>query len=419
MSSSYGHLVCEETKKVLETQESIIKTQTHLIGDLHSRIENLNASLRDLYSRIEALTAANEEKTLLISSLEMRRSAPKDVSSKASSPLPPSPRSSGRRKHRTGRNREKIVCVLVEKHVPDVERIETVSPDNNDDDDENAKRLEGRFCHPNFPFSRGTRSLYDVKAMLLDGGFVKGITTVEGSVGAGKTTFCRGLRNLLETLKIPCKLFEEPMLKRYLDIFIKRQDKEAFGFQFAKCKERITVYKAAMKFKRKGYAVIVDRGLNGDCAFARMQHLMGNIDDEEYECYLGALKEESDWLSVPDRCILLTVSTDTALSRIVKRADEDVGRIAEKTAYTAKYLQDMKEAHEYWLSPERRGSLPLIEVDHNEYDASILSLSSSGIRKRDEEDEENDDDDDEDDCYYRMETMLNILMRPPVVGEGR
>ena len=202
--------------------------------------------------------------------------------------------------------------------------------------------VECAICDPAFPYSSRI-SINEDKARTL-GAFKQSIIVIEGTIGAGKSFFCAKLKSELKKAALPVKVIPEYVNPTLLGWFLKDPVKNAFGFQLEMLNQRIMAYDEAQRYKSNGFTVIVDRSLNGDMSFELMHYLKGSIAENQHVYYLKQLERRSRYLRVPDYCILLDVTTDTAIFNIAKR-----GREGEKEAYSSEYLTNLKQAYEYCM----------------------------------------------------------------------
>ena len=99
--------------------------------------------------------------------------------------------------------------------------------------------------------------------------------------------------------------------------------------------------------------VIQDRTIYEDVEiFAKNLHLMGNIDDRDWENYRNLFKVMISFLRKPDLIIYLKASTDTLLTRIKKR-DRDY----EKTI-DPEYLHTLNVSYDKWIASIDRYTCP-------------------------------------------------------------
>ena len=109
---------------------------------------------------------------------------------------------------------------------------------------------------------------------------------VEGTIAAGKSTFCRDVKALCDALGVPCRVLQEDIVMDYLNAFIGDQRRHALGFQLDVFQNRVNCFMAAKLLARGGEIVLTDRGLAGDWIFAKHNREMGNMSEGEYSIYM-------------------------------------------------------------------------------------------------------------------------------------
>lgn len=183
-----------------------------------------------------------------------------------------------------------------------------------------------------------------------------GITIFEGIIGAGKSTASKKLRDLLEKVGIPVKLFEEDVDPLLLDLFLSDMKKYAFAFQMTMLVQRQKIYMQALDFARRENGVsIIDRSLSGDGAFVGLHVDYGNISDKEYDAYLSVMSGTA--LPEPSKIIYLDVTPEVAYERIKAR-----NRGQEASKYTLEYLHDLDVNYKVAMEESR---IPVQYLDCN------------------------------------------------------
>jgi deoxyadenosine/deoxycytidine kinase len=162
------------------------------------------------------------------------------------------------------------------------------------------------------------------------------ITVIAGIPGTGKSTLGEQLAAAVGGVYKP--EYVQPDL---LDLYLGNQEKYAFAFQVIMAKERISIYREAVKEAQQGKAVFVDGPLVCDNAFAKMlwNNGKGPIFDEEYAVYQKIMESDvGQYLPPPDYIVYLDCKIVVALQRIKKR-----GRPGEYEAYSKDdYLYKLK-----------------------------------------------------------------------------
>lgn len=169
--------------------------------------------------------------------------------------------------------------------------------------------------------------------------FFKGIVLIlEGLIGTGKTTLGKSLEAYFIKAGIKCKFFTEYKNDDLLNMYLRDKEKYAFHFQSIMIIKRIEIYKEAMDFSKQGGLAIVDRGIMGDMAFAKMQFDNSYFTDEEYKVYKSLIKKEK--LQVAHITVFLKTEPEVAFERMKNRGNEE-----EKKSYSLNYFQELEKAH--------------------------------------------------------------------------
>lgn len=173
------------------------------------------------------------------------------------------------------------------------------------------------------------------------------LATIEGNIGAGKTTLINRLASILDATVLP-----EPLHARTFATLLERYyaDPKRWGMTFQLDTLRA---RAVAQLSAPEGLVLQDRSVIGDSLFAEVAYEQGFIDDTEYEVYLSLREALTAGLPAPVAVIYLDASPETCLQRIHKR-----GRGCESEVPLA-YLRALHEAHERMA---RREEARLIRV---------------------------------------------------------
>lgn len=192
----------------------------------------------------------------------------------------------------------------------------------------------------------------------------KHITIVEGSIGAGKSTFAKSLHRYLSNKNVETIYFPEFVNQPLLELYLSDMKKYAFSFQVIMARERIQILKKAIEYAKDNKYVIIDRSLLGDYAFAIMQYDNGNITDAEFEVYKSLIEYEKNiignHINSDDMIILyLNCSSETSLERIRVR-----NRGGECDGYNIDYLNNLSKSYEKSL--ELNKYIKRLNIDWND-----------------------------------------------------
>lgn len=118
------------------------------------------------------------------------------------------------------------------------------------------------------------------------------IYIIEGCIGSGKSTFIESTLAHSDAIFGPgaeLVIVRESIYAPFLDMYLKDQARMAFPFQICMARDRIEAMRVAQRHCRKGRIVLVDRGIPGDIAFAKLHEKRGNIDAKQMGVYYGLL----------------------------------------------------------------------------------------------------------------------------------
>lgn len=173
--------------------------------------------------------------------------------------------------------------------------------------------------------------------------FLKGsILVVEGNISSGKSTLTREMVKFFNSIGLRAKLFDEPILQSYLELFLSDMKKQAFGFQMSMLIERQCLYREAENFAETGGISIVDRGFYGDKVFAILHNESGNISQKEMSVYDDVFSRMN--FKTPTFVLYLEVDPKVNVKRCNSRS-----RSGECTAYKLSYFEKLNELYEEML----------------------------------------------------------------------
>jgi deoxyadenosine/deoxycytidine kinase len=176
---------------------------------------------------------------------------------------------------------------------------------------------------------------------------------IAGNIGVGKTTFT----SIVAEIQGWHPFYESVMDNPYLSDFYGDMKRWGFNLQIYFLHHR---FRNHVKMSKQKEGVIQDRTIYEDVEiFAKNLHLLGNIDDRDWENYRNLFKVMISFLRKPDLIIYLKASTDTLLTRIKKRA-----RDYEK-AIDPEYLHTLNVAYDIWIS--NINDIPVLIIDTNNF----------------------------------------------------
>lgn len=168
--------------------------------------------------------------------------------------------------------------------------------------------------------------------------FRASVITIEGGIGVGKTSLGRSIERFLNKIGIKAKFFPEYVNQTLLAQFIGDMNRHAYSFELFMLAKRAEIYRDAQRFADLGGLAIIDRSINGDWAFTKMQYDAGRITEDDWVTYQDILKAEN--FNEPSLTIFLDCDIERSMARISKR-----GRGCESD-YTVEYLQKLGTAYD-------------------------------------------------------------------------
>jgi len=178
------------------------------------------------------------------------------------------------------------------------------------------------------------------------------IISLEGNIGAGKSTFLDNLESHLGKqsgwvfLREPVHIWDQIRDQNgetILSKFYANPDKYAFSFQIMAYTTRLHELKRVLKENPGCIGVICERSLDADKhIFAKMLHADGLIDDVMYDIYERYFSEYEGDLSL-NGMIYVEAEPKVCFQRVAKRSRDGESNIA------LDYLQKCHEYHCKWI----------------------------------------------------------------------
>jgi len=178
------------------------------------------------------------------------------------------------------------------------------------------------------------------------------IISIEGNIGAGKTTILDNLKEYLKhdkeiiVLKEPVDIWESIIdieNETILQKFYKNPLKHAFTFQVMAFVTRLSILRKTVKENPQCKLIICERSLEADRhIFAKMLYDDDLIEDINYKIYLKFYEEYKNDFQL-DGIIYIDADAEVCFQRIAKR-----GRNGEE-GVTLDYLKNCKKYHDEWL----------------------------------------------------------------------
>lgn len=189
-----------------------------------------------------------------------------------------------------------------------------------------------------------------------------------GMIGAGKSTYTEMISRRLGTEAF----FESVDYNPILDKFYDNPQKWAFSLQIYFLNTRFRSIKAALTDDNN----VLDRSIYEDALFTRVNHLQGNISQEEMDIYndlLANMMEELEGMprKAPDLLIYLDGSFETILDHIRKRGREfeQIEADSELLAYYELLFKNYEQWYqEYDQSPKIKINIDTFDIVNNSGD---------------------------------------------------
>ena len=179
------------------------------------------------------------------------------------------------------------------------------------------------------------------------------ILSIEGNIGAGKTTVLNELQNISKNnsdiciMLEPIELWENIKDNKNISIlerFYEDQDKYAFTFQIMALATRIKKIRTIIENNPNMKVLICERSLEADYnIFAKMLYKSGKIKDIDYQVYLELYNIYKNDYPL-DGVIYINTSPIVCYERIKKRSRDGESDIP------MDYLNDCHEHHQKWLN---------------------------------------------------------------------
>ena len=190
---------------------------------------------------------------------------------------------------------------------------------------------------------------FDLGAAAVPGTFI----SIAGLIGAGKSTLCDKLSELLGLPAHHEAVEENP----YLALFY--GDKKQYGFA-------LQVHLLTQRFSQQQAIVwseagaVQDRSIYEDAVFARMLNESGDMSDLDYATYTRLFSQMSRFMSRPTALVYLDLSPEESLERIRLRAR------AVEVGITLEYLQALHHHYDVFLREISR-TVPVIRVKYDRF----------------------------------------------------
>lgn len=201
-----------------------------------------------------------------------------------------------------------------------------------------------------------------------------------GMIGAGKSTYTEMISRRLGTEAF----FESVDYNPILDKFYDNPQKWAFSLQIYFLNTRFRSIKAALTDDNN----VLDRSIYEDALFTRVNHLQGNISQEEMDIYNDLLANMMEELEgkpkkAPDLLIYLDGSFETILDHIRKRGREfeQIEDDSELLSYYELLFKNYEQWYqEYDQSPKIKINIDTFDIVNNSGDEEkVMSIIENAL----------------------------------------
>lgn len=182
---------------------------------------------------------------------------------------------------------------------------------------------------------------------------------ITGNIGAGKTTLCKKINNLLPNVEF----YEEPVEDNpYLNLFYNDMKKYSLKMQLFMHYYRMTQYYQFMQEYDNKKIILQDRSIYDQLIFSNVMRKQGILSDKDYNLFKSIYNDSIKLMKQPKFIFYLKVTQDNLVDRIKQR-----GRECEMSI-TPEYLEELSREYESVF-----GSIPnVIEVDYNNFDPTTV-----------------------------------------------
>ncbi len=178
---------------------------------------------------------------------------------------------------------------------------------------------------------------------------------IAGNIGSGKTT----LTTLLAKHYGWVPKFEAVDYNPYLEDYYQDIPRWSFALEVYFLKQR---FKDILDIGQSEVTVIQDRSIfEGVYVFTVNNHLMGNLDDRDFQCYMDLFESMMTVVKVPDLMIYLRASIPHLVENIQKR-----GREYEQQMQLD-YLKNLNRLYDEFIYHHYQGKVLTVDVDELDF----------------------------------------------------
>ena len=201
------------------------------------------------------------------------------------------------------------------------------------------------------------------------------IYSIEGIIGAGKSTLCNILRS--HSISVAPEPLGEWVLPRsdggkpvnVLAEFYKDPRKRAYLFQSFCLRTRVEQVRDLAPLATH----VIERSIDADAIFGTIQHRQGHMDATEYAVYRYNYRQaKKDTPRIQGR-IYVKTSVTTAFERIQRRSRHG------ETAIDVAYLGELEKEHEAWLAKTDSNVL-VVDGEQDFFDETVQAHLMEQVR---------------------------------------
>ena len=179
---------------------------------------------------------------------------------------------------------------------------------------------------------------------------------IAGNIGSGKTT----LTKMLAARYGWTPKFESVDFNPYLSDFYEDMSRWSFNVQIYFLNKR---FKDVVDISKTDEVIIQDRTIfEGVYVFATNNKNMGNMDERDYDTYMGLFDSMMKVIKMPELMVYLRASVPHLVKNIQKR-----GRDYEQQM-PIDYLQGINNLYDEFIYKKYKGKVLVIEVDNLDFE---------------------------------------------------
>ena len=185
---------------------------------------------------------------------------------------------------------------------------------------------------------------------------------IAGNIGSGKTT----LTNMLAKHYGWKKYLEPVDTNPYIDDYYKDISRWALNLEVYFLKQR---FRNLLEIEHSSDTVIQDRTIfEGVYVFAANNRKMGNMDERDFDTYMGLFDSMMQVVKMPDLMVYLKSSVPHLVQNIQKR-----GRDYEQKM-PIEYLENLNKRYEEFILHQYPGKVLIVDVDKMDFENNPKDL---------------------------------------------